>query len=568
MMKRLKYLVAVVLSAGLVAQLGWNAGATASSRKISAARLLQAEHVPDELIVRLEGASGASANAETVSLLNDKLGAGAIESVRPLATDPTLQKVRLKSRSLVTALEALRADPSIEIAEPNFIYRHTGTPNDASFAQLWGMHNTAQRDNAGQVGKEGSDIDVVRAWDQGFRGDRRVIVAVIDTGIDWDHPDLMANLWTNPREIAGNGKDDDANGFVDDIRGWNFVANTANSRDDNRHGTHCAGTIGGLGNNGVGVAGVNWQVSLVPVKFLDGSGSGTLENAVNAINYARTIGVHVMSNSWGGGGFSEALFKSIQATRDAGILFVAAAGNDGRNNDDVPTYPSTYDVDNIVSVAASDNQDKPASFTSYGRRTVHVAAPGVQIYSTTPNNGYAYLSGTSMATPHVAGIAALMMAADPSWSYAEIKRRLIATSDPAGPLRRKVVSRGRVNAWNAIMNVVPQNPDPDESLWRDVPMPIENAHPYPNGASIDFPIYVPDAKYIRVHFETFSLENGYDRVQLLDPFGGVVDEISGKGNDLPSEYYAGNRLTVRLTSDGSVTDFGFKIDKVQVISGP
>jgi subtilisin family serine protease len=386
--------------------------------------------------------------------------------------------------------------------------------------------------------------------------------------MDWDHPELADNLYTNAKEVAGNGKDDDGNGFVDDIHGWNFSANTAVSRDDNKHGTHCSGTIGGKGNNSLGVAGVNWDVTILPVKFLDSAGSGTLENAVNAINYARMMKVNLMSNSWGGGGFSDALLKAIQDARDAGILFVVAAGNDARNDDDVPTYPASYQVDNIVAVAATDNQDKLATFSSFGPKTVHVAAPGVNVYSTTPNNQYAVLSGTSMATPHVAGIAALLYSIHPEWTYQEIKQRLITTSDPVSSLRRKVVAKGRVNAWNALNGIIPPSPDPDESLWHDVAMPIENTHNYPNNAKLDFPVHVAGAKYLRVHFENFSVESGYDHIQILDPTGLVIDDLSGKGTDLTSEYYKGDTVTVRLTSDGSVTDFGFKIDKVQVIQGP
>jgi subtilisin family serine protease len=533
------------------------------------------DFVPGELIVKLRDAAGPRAQAAVFSALQKALGPNAVLGANPFVTDGSLQKVRLARKAdLQPAIAALNAEPAVLYAEPNFIYRAldadtgTGAPNDPEFAKLWGLKNTGQTDAAGQVGKPGADINVLPLWAEGVTGSRDVVVAVIDTGIDWTHPDIQANLYTNTAEIEGNGKDDDGNGFVDDVHGWNFneSGKNNNSRDDHDHGTHCAGTIGGVGNNGTGVAGVNWNVSLMPVKFLSAGGSGTLEGAVNSINYATQMKVNIMSNSWGGGGFSQALKDSIEKAKAAGILFVAAAGNESNNNDASPTYPAGYQVDNVVAVAATDNQDKIATFSNHGARTVHVAAPGVKVFSTTKGGNYSTFSGTSMATPHVSGIAALLLSANPDWTFAEIKDRLIKTSDPVRQLRRKVVAKGRVNSYNALKGIIPPTDDPDESLWRVVRKSVESPHPYKDNVDLKFEVKHAGAKFIRVIFEKVEVEQNYDKVIVLDGAGEAVDEVTGSVTEYTSEYVKGDTLTIRLKADESNVGFGFKVSKIQVIN--
>ncbi|MBI3449035.1 MAG: S8 family serine peptidase, partial [Acidobacteria bacterium] len=342
------------------------------------------------------------------------------------------------------ALARLRSHPFVEYAEPNYVLSISTAPNDPLYPQMYGLHNTGQTG-----GTPGADIRAEQAWDVST-GSRSVRVAVIDTGIDFNHPDLAANIWTNPGEIPGNGIDDDHNGFVDDVHGWDFVNGDANPMDDNGHGTHVSGTIGALGNNGVGVVGVNWRVSLVPLKFLDGSGSGTTAGAIAAIDYGVALGVDVMSNSWGGGGFSQALLDAIRGAAAAEVVFVAAAGNDGTNNDLIPHYPSSYDSPNIIAVAATDASDRLASFSNYGVTSVDIGAPGVNILSTFPGNSYGQLSGTSMATPHVSGAAALIRALSPAIGAVEVKRLLMDSADRISALAGRTVSGGRLNAFMAI----------------------------------------------------------------------------------------------------------------------
>jgi subtilisin family serine protease len=344
--------------------------------------------------------------------------------------------------------------------EPDRIITAATLPNDPSFSRLWGLNNTGQTGGVGDA-----DIDAAEAWNV-TTGSRAVVVAVIDTGIDYRHTDLAANMWRNPGEIPGDGIDNDGNGFVDDVYGWDFANNDADPFDDEGHGTHVAGTIGAVGNNGTGVAGVNWQVSLMALKFLGADGSGTTSAAVAALNYAtmmrQTHGVNVVAtnNSWGGGGASTALTNAIVAGGNAGILTVAAAGNESANNDTTPSFPANVNSTAVISVAATDASNRLASFSNYGATTVDVAAPGVGIFSTTPNNSYASYSGTSMAAPHVAGLVALMAAANPQATAAQIRSAIFSSAVPVASLAGKVATGGLINAAAAVNLIRGTEPPP------------------------------------------------------------------------------------------------------------
>ena len=338
--------------------------------------------------------------------------------------------------------------------EPDFVIAPTIAPNDPTFSQLWGLNNVGQ-----SGGVANADINAPEAWNT-TTGSRTVVVAVIDTGIDYTHPDLAANAWHNPGEVAGDGIDNDGNGYVDDVYGWDFANNDSNPMDDNGHGTHVSGTIGAVGNNGVGVAGVNWQVSIMGLKFLSGAGSGSTSGAIAAINYAtrmrRDFGINIVAsnNSWGGGGFSTSLRDAIEAGGRAGILFVAAAGNEAGNNDGATlSYPASYTSESIISVAATDRTNTLASFSNYGATSVDLAAPGVSILSTTPNNTYASYSGTSMATPHVTGTIALLAAAYPQATASAIRTAILTGTTPVAGLAGKVASGGLLDASAALQRL-------------------------------------------------------------------------------------------------------------------
>lgn len=345
------------------------------------------------------------------------------------------------------ALAILAASPWIEYAEPDFVQRKTANPNDTYYNLEWGMHNTGQTIQ-GQVGIADADIDMAEAWDI-TTGDANKVIAVIDTGTQWSHPDLDGNIWSNPGEIAGNGQDDDGNGYVDDTRGWDFFSNDNNPDDTEGHGSHTAGTIGAEGNNGQGVAGVLWDCQIMPLRFL-GPNGGSTSDAIAAINYAVAEGCTVSNNSWGGGGYSSSLFNAINNAAGIGHVFVAAAGNSGVNTDNSPHYPSSYNLANIISVAATDNRDGLASFSNYGANSVDLGAPGVNIASTYNGNGYVWSSGTSMAAPHVAGVVALVQSQNPGWNSGQVVNQILSTTRPISSLAGKSVTGGLLNAADAL----------------------------------------------------------------------------------------------------------------------
>lgn len=365
--------------------------------------------------------------------------------VQSLDSEADFEVLRLDLRDispkgLTTAINALHNMNSIVLAEPNFEMNAIAIPDDPKLPSLWGLEK----------------ISAPTTWDT-WTGDQNFTVAVIDTGIDYNHEDLKDNIWKNAGEIPGNNIDDDGNGFVDDVMGWNFYWANNNPMDGNGHGTHCAGTIAAKGNNGVGVTGVNWNASLMPVKVLGDDGSGYNFDIYDGLMYAINNGARVTSNSYGGGGASALLATAISAAQSKGTLFIAAAGNEASPASSYPAYYSkTYD--NVLSIAATDTSDALSSFSNYGDG-VNIAAPGQNILSTVPNNGYQSYNGTSMATPHVAGLAALIWSKQPNLGYLEVKDALLSTGDAIPALIGKVDSGSRINALKAFEKVT-QPPTP------------------------------------------------------------------------------------------------------------
>jgi subtilisin family serine protease len=414
--------------------------------------------VPGELIVRFQD---GVPEAE-----QDKALAKAGAKAKKKLGKKELKLAAVDAAQLKRARAELERDPRVAYAEPNYRVFADVIPNDASFAQLWALHNTGQTVN-GIRGSADADIDAPEAWDV-TRGSSSVVVGVIDTGIDFSHPDLAATQWTNPGESCTgcptDGIDNDGNGYVDDWRGWDFANDDNDPFDDNSHGTHVSGTIGAVADDGVGVAGIA-SVSLLALKFLNANGSGTTADAIRAVNYANAAGVQLTNNSWGGGGYSQALRDAIREADARGALFVAAAGNDSTNNDVAPHYPSSYDLPNVVSVAATTSTDALASFSNYGRGSVDLAAPGDNIYSTIPGGGYDWFSGTSMATPHVTGSLALTKSAFPTASGIALKALLLESVDAKASLTGKVASDGRLNVNNAVRCAGAAR------IWLDAPSP-------------------------------------------------------------------------------------------------
>ena len=400
------------------------------------------KHVPDEILVRF--ARGVPLAAKAAA--HARLGA---HSVRSYASVDGLHLVKLpKTISVKEAIKLYQQRPDVLYAEPNYIVHTLVTPNDPGFGLLWGLENSGQTG-----GTPDADIDAASAWGL-TTGSASVVVAVIDTGIDYTHPDLANNMFRNTADCDANGVDDDGNGVVDDCYGINTYNNTADPMDDNGHGSHVSGTIGAAGSNGVGVVGVNWDVQLMACKFLGAGGSGSTDGAVACLNYValmkdRGVNIIATNNSWGGDAFSQSLYDAIDALRQRGILFIAAAGNAGADNNTGLFYPASYYLPNVIAVAATTETDGLASFSNYGKQTAHLGAPGTNIVSTTPGDTYATLSGTSMATPHVTGVAALLKAQDPSRDWRAIRNLILAGGDDRASLTDTITGK-RLNAYGAL----------------------------------------------------------------------------------------------------------------------
>lgn len=395
-------------------------------------------HVPDEVLVRLKPGLPPAAAATALA---------AVQAVftRRFQSVEGLYHVKLAPGvALHQAIWALRRDPNVVYAEPNFVIEAFVSPNDPSFSSQWALDNVTTPD---------ADINAVGAWDL-TTGSLEVVVAVIDSGVDYTHPDLAANMFQNLADCNVNGIDDDGNGHIDDCYGIDTINGDSDPMDDNDHGTHVAGTIGAVGNNAVGITGVAWNVKILPCKFLDATATGDTAGAIACLDYVATLkdqGVNVVAsnNSWGGGLSSQALADAIVAQRERGILFIAAAGNAGRDNDSLLTYPCSYDLANVICVAATDDRDLLASFSNYGRGTVHLGAPGVNILSSTPGNTYSEFSGTSMAAPHVTGAVALLYAQNPTRDWRGVRNLIMAGGEARSSLANTISGR-RLDALGSL----------------------------------------------------------------------------------------------------------------------
>ena len=473
--------------------------------------------------------------------------------------------VDASARAREEIVSALDEDDATAYAEPQFVYYPSRSVNDYG-DYMWGLNNTGL---AGGI--QGADIDAFAAWDLSTGQD--VVVAVIDTGVDVRHDDLIPNLWTNPGEIAGNGIDDDGNGYVDDVNGYDFVNRDADPDDNDAHGTHVAGSVAARGDDGYGVPGVAFEAKIMSLKFMDRGWGGTASAAAEAINYAVNNGAHIINASWGGPGSSYAIRNAIAYARSRGVLFVTAAGNEGLNNDSYASYPANYDLDNIVSVAASDRRDGLASFSNYGSSHVDLAAPGVDIVSTLPGDTWGYMDGTSMASPYVAGAAALLKSVAPSMSVQELRLTLLSSVDPLAAGASRVATGGRLNARAALELVVgteeppaeeeppPAEEEPPLNEWRFVPYPVESPHPYSDNFSGQIQIVAPEgATEMKLHFTRIDVEQNYDFVVVRDEAGTKLAEWTGDLGAVVSPVFSEPSVRLFLFTDGSVTDWGLALE--------
>lgn len=443
-----------LLTGAILASLGLASTAFAGGRPDLVLAGLKAgrPHQAGELIVKFrDGSTVAQQDA-----VRRGLGAQKAETIRGGRGETALYRLP-NGVGVASAVEALRSDPAVEYVEPNWIYTHSASSNDTYYTNgsLWGMYGDGSSP-ANQYGSQAAE-----AWGRGHTDCGNVVIGVIDEGVYFNHEDLAANMWTNPYDPV-DGVDNDGNGYVDDYRGWDFDGGTNNinsggANDD--HGTHVAGTIAGVGGNGKGVAGVCWSgVKILTAKFL-GSRGGTTSNAIKAIDYITDLkkrhgmNIPATNNSWGGGGFSQALQDAIGRAEAANILFVAAAGNDAYDNDVTASYPSGYPNANIIAVASITSTGGLSSFSQWGAKTVDIGAPGSGIWSTVPKSskgkvvsGYASYNGTSMATPHVTGAVALYKSSHSAATAADIKAAIMGAAVPTPSLQGKVVSNGRLDA--------------------------------------------------------------------------------------------------------------------------
>ena len=454
-------------------------GSYSSQSRVSAepVKRQRADFVPGDVLVRFrhgrafEGKVSLTAPANTRAQLPNEAAAGGPPREIPAELRHLngpgaemiegLRLAKVSPADTLPAIEALGKRADVLYAEPNYIlHADTTNPNDPRLlsGEMYAI----------------SKIGAPQAWDI-TQGSKSIVVGVVDEGIDTSHQDLSANIWTNPAEIPGNGIDDDGNGFVDDVNGYNFFDNTGtvfSGSASESHATHVAGTIGAVGNNGIGVVGVNWNVSLMSLKFL-GPGGGSAADAIRAFNYAKQMhdlwissngtkgaNIRVLNNSYGGGGYSQAEADAINALGQSGILFVAAAGNDAANNDTSPHYPANYSLSNVISVASTDSNDLLSGFSNFGVHTVLMGAPGSSILSTTPNNTYSIFSGTSMATPQVTGAVALLAAANPNLSVSQIRALLAFNGDPIPALAGKTLTGRRLNVFNSLQTLAANDTTP------------------------------------------------------------------------------------------------------------
>lgn len=444
------------LAAAVFVSLGLSASAFAGGRPDLVLSALNAgrPHEAGQVLVKFRDGSTATQQAG----VRRNLGAIKLETIRGGSSQRgEVALLQLAAgRDVAAAVRALSANPAVEYAEPNWTYQHQDVANDTYYTNgsLYGMYGDATSP-ANQYGSQAGE-----AWNGGHTACNNVYVGIIDEGFMYSHEDLAANSWTNPYDPV-NGLDDDSNGYVDDVHGWDFDGKDNSTFDGTTddHGTHVSGTIAGQGGNGKGVAGMCWSgIKLISAKFL-GRRGGTTANAILAVDYITDLktrhGMNIVAtnNSWGGGGFSQGLQDAIERANGANILFVAAAGNSGADNDTTASYPSNYPNANIIAVAAIDSAGGLASFSQYGATTVDLGAPGVGIWSSVPKSvkgkvvsGYASYSGTSMATPHVTGAAALYASSHAGATAATIKNAILTSTVPTASLSGKTVTGGRLNA--------------------------------------------------------------------------------------------------------------------------
>ncbi len=519
------------------------------------------EAVPGEFVVLLKPSFQESKMIKQLEVDSQQIGELSIRLIR------IPQSQWMYNQGVLNRLMSL---PEVELLEPNYIYNLEAEPSpsrdvissDPDLTKQWGLQNTGQPDGWGRPGRVGIDSGVTKGWSI-QKGSKNIIVATVDSGINYNHPDLQENIWINMAEQVGKpGVDDDNNGYVDDIHGYDFVNSDGDPMDDHGHGTHVASIIGSRGNNQLGMAGVSWEVSLMPLKFASKEGKGTLELGIRAIQYATKMGAHIINNSWGGQGYSEILTRVVEEANKKNILFVAAAGNSGWDNIENPIYPASLKNENVLSVAAFDQQGQLWNGSCYGESTVHIGAPGVEVWGLWLDK-YRKMTGTSMAAPHVSGIAALIMAQEPLLTVKELKDRILKTARPVANLRGKTMTGATADAFLALSQQTPSKDNDDPYFWTNKKtLSISTSHPYENRVRQEWEVKIDGAKEIAVYFENFELEKRVDRVELFDNNGHRIYILTGKTGKGWSPIIRGDYIKVVLVTDDFRNFYGFDLTQV------
>jgi thermitase len=471
--------------------------------------------------------------------------------------------------------EPIPAGPSLSGDEVRGRFRPDAL-TDPFLGKQWWLINEGQPDEQGQPGVAGAEPAILAALTH-VQTQKPVVLAILDSGLDLTHEDIdPACLWVNEGEsgtdAAGrdrrtNGVDDDGNGYIDDVHGWNFVDESPTVQEDQYHGTHCGGLVTAVANNARGIAGAYPPVKIMLVKIFGLGHLLSSEEIARGVRYAVDNGAKVLSNSYGTPSYVPAFKQVVEYTRDRGALFVCAAGNSRKNLDvaDEYDYPSCYGIDNQLVVGASDNRDASSQFSNFGT-VVDLAAPGQAMFSLMPKSRYRAFSGTSQACPLVAGAAALLWSQHPQWTYSEVKQRLLDSADQRPALRRWVRTAARLNLDKAVRGVSGDRlPTHDFAAWHSAPHVLESRHPYQHDQATDHVVEVPGARFLRLHFRRFDTEANYDRLSIHDAEGRHVETLDGAQGETWSEVVPGSRAHLRFVTSSVIDGWGWAIDRVEYL---
>lgn len=446
--------------------------------------------------------------------------------------------------------------------QPNYLY-HLQENEDPALSSSWALSNWGQMISQWGNGVPGFDIGSLEAWKHST-GSAQVKVAILDSGIRFNHEDLRANLRPEKTELIENGIDDDGNGWKDDPLGWNFISQSNKPKDDNGHGTFCAGILGADWDNGKGSRGLLEKVSLLPIKVLDHLGQGSTATAIEGIEYALKSGAQIANISWGGNQFDPALYQVMKEATEQGLLIVAAAGNSGSNNDDPSesVYPASFSILGLISVAAYDAKGERAAFSQVGKQRVAIGAPGVEVFGT-ELEGYGFRSGTSFAAPHVTGVAALLKAKFPDLNNFELEKRILETGEPLHFYERNYTRTGKfVSAGNALLGRIPQDITLPQK-WHRIAYHQSSEHPYSADSQWSLKIKEPGARFLRLHFKSFETEKKFDWVTLKDQSGKMIYRYSGNLSSFTSAEAIGDEIQLEFSSDFNRQYYGFDIDYIE-----